>query len=516
MILVMTLPLSWTCSISGNKATKARNWSIPVVNHTWLEDCFIQWRNLSVGLEKYVVFPPGLDFSDHLGERGMQREAILETLPDLVAEMALSQAHGNEIPVGTGSDHCNGENLSQMAMKLPSARRAKETEDTMDRPGIEHPMDIDARSEPAGAQEAEGDHMQVDEPVVSRGSVQNLKPKTGRSSGRAGEGSSPSRQATHPPQQIHEGPSSTRKRRRRVDRETSEENVPSPTKKMSAHVKSAPIATGSFVEGPSKVPRQKSPSKSRPTTPLPRLDSVLMPPIGTGEAPALRKSPRQSSAAKAKTSPVKSKFKGGSVSRMESISGEHSDAPPLSSFIADTTTDREEGPSTKRTSRRSAANKATQRLREEVMPDVVNFEKEMRRGQVRAADFSPKSERERGQEKTKKDLLAKPLGKGRKRSSIQHTTAVEEDVSSDGEREHKRRRRLSHTRSHHDSFEDRDDDGRTDVTGISSQGTAEIPSSKGGAAKSTRLKKGDSLSGQVEIEPFSYLLSSPLPPVSGF
>jgi len=508
----MTLPLLWTCSISGNKASKARNWSIPVVNHTWLEDCFIQWRNLSVGLEKYVVFPPGLDFSDHLGERGMQREAILETLPDLLAEMALSQ--DNDPPVGTGSDHRSGENLSQMAMK-PSARRAKQTEDTMNRPGTEQPKNIDARSEPAGAQEAEGDHIQVDEPAVSRGSVQNLKPKTGRSSGRAGEGSSPSRQATHPPQQIHEGPPSTRKRRRRVDQETSEEDVPSPTKKMSAHVKSAPIPTGSFVEGLSKVPRQKSSSKSRPTTPLPRLDSVLMPPIGTGEASALQKSPRQSSATKAKamTSPVKSKSKGDSVSRMDSISGEHSDAPPLTSFIADTTTDREEGPSTKRTSRRSAANKATQRLREEVMPDVVNFEKEMRRGQVRAANLPPKSEREQGQEKTKTDLLAKPLGKGRKRPSIQHAAAVEEDVSSDGEHEHerahKKRRRLSNTRSHHDRFEDRDDDGRTDEPG-SSQGTAEIPSSKGGAAKGTKLKR-DSQSGQVEIEPFSLLHSFPLP-----
>ncbi|KAF8502595.1 hypothetical protein F5888DRAFT_1665323 [Russula emetica] len=281
---------------------------------------------------------------------------------------------------------------------------------------------------------------------------------------------------------------------------------------MSAHVKSAPIATSSFVEGPSKVPRQKSPSKSRPTTPLPRLDSVLMPPIGTGEASALQKSPRQSSATKAKTSPAKSKSKGGRVSRMESISGEHSDAPPLSSFIADTTTDREEGPSIKRTSRRSAANKATQRLREEVMPDVVNFEKEMRRGQVRAANFSPKSERKRGQEKTKTDLLAKPLGKGRKRLSIQHAAAVE-DVSPDSEHEHerahKKRRRLSHTRSHHDFFEDRDDDGRTDETGINSQGTVEIPSNKGGAAKGTKLKKGDSQSGQVEIEPFSLLLSFP-------
>jgi len=437
----------------------------------------------------------------------MQREAILETLPNLVAEMALFQ--DNESPVGTGSDYRNGENLSQMAVKQVSARRAKETEDAMVRSGTEHPMDIDTRPEPAGAQEAGEVHIQVDEPAVSRGSVQNRKPKTGRSSGTAGEGSSPSRQATHP----HEGPSSTRKRRRRVDRETSEEDVPSPTKKKSAHLKSASIATGSFVEGPSKVPRQKSPSKSPPATPLPRLDSVLMPPIGTGEVSALQNSPRKSPATKAKTSPVKSKLKGGRVFRVESISGEHSDALPLSSFIADTITDREEGPSTKRTPRRDAANKASQRLREEVMPDVVSFEKEMRRGQVRAANIPPESEREWGQVKTKTDSLAKPLGKGRKRPPIQRAAAVEEDVSSDGEYEHehahKKRRRLSHSRSHHDRFEDRDDDGRTDVTGMDSQGTTEIPSSKGGAAKSTKLKKGDSQSWQVENEPLSSLLPSP-------
>ena len=32
--------------------TKALSWSIPVVNHTCLEDCFVQWRNLTVGVEK--------------------------------------------------------------------------------------------------------------------------------------------------------------------------------------------------------------------------------------------------------------------------------------------------------------------------------------------------------------------------------------------------------------------------------------------------------------------------------
>ena len=35
-------------SISGNKTVKARSWSIPIVNHIWLEDRFTQWGNLTV------------------------------------------------------------------------------------------------------------------------------------------------------------------------------------------------------------------------------------------------------------------------------------------------------------------------------------------------------------------------------------------------------------------------------------------------------------------------------------
>ncbi|KAJ3510240.1 hypothetical protein NLJ89_g4795 [Agrocybe chaxingu] len=57
--------------INGTKANKALSWSIPVVNHTWLEDCFIQWRNLTVAREKYIVFPAGVDFSELLGERSL-------------------------------------------------------------------------------------------------------------------------------------------------------------------------------------------------------------------------------------------------------------------------------------------------------------------------------------------------------------------------------------------------------------------------------------------------------------
>ncbi|KAF9219682.1 hypothetical protein BS17DRAFT_788949 [Gyrodon lividus] len=48
------------------KTTRALAWSIPIVNHTWLEDCFVEWRALTVGLERYVVFPPGIDFGKML------------------------------------------------------------------------------------------------------------------------------------------------------------------------------------------------------------------------------------------------------------------------------------------------------------------------------------------------------------------------------------------------------------------------------------------------------------------
>ncbi|KNZ74024.1 BRCT-containing protein 1 [Termitomyces sp. J132] len=59
--------------ISGQKTEKAASWSIPIVNHLWLEDCFVKWRNLTVALEKYIVFPPGVDFSRQLGDRGVGR-----------------------------------------------------------------------------------------------------------------------------------------------------------------------------------------------------------------------------------------------------------------------------------------------------------------------------------------------------------------------------------------------------------------------------------------------------------
>ncbi|KAI0292334.1 hypothetical protein B0F90DRAFT_1770582 [Multifurca ochricompacta] len=452
-------------SISGNKATKARNWSIPVVNHTWLEDCFIQWKNLSVGLEKYIVFPPGLDFSDHLGERGIQREVILESLPNLIVEMAYGQDMAT--PMEEGPDHREGGNSPLANVNNPGPRTDKDVEHTIG--GLDREERMNVQSQP---KEAQGVGEKDQGRTAPREAAQKSEPKrVRRSPRRASAGSSPFRQLISPFQRTYEGPSSARKRRHGADPETTEEEeVSSPTKKSA---RSKFTTADSPVRTPSKAP-QKSPLRSRPVTPL-RMESVLMPPIGTGGA--LGRSPQRSTK---KTSPTKVKPKShGSQSELTS-SGHRR---PLSPLTVDTTMDRGEG-SSRQASRRSAATKASQRLRDEVMPDVVNFEKEMRRGHVRAANIlEPKQQ---GREKTNAGSKA-VVAKGKKRASIPH--AADTPASSDDE--HKRKKRRLSGVKRKDRPAGARDDERADRVGASSQGTAEIPSSKVGM-KGTKVKKAPS------------------------
>ena len=91
------------------------------------------------------------------------------------------------------------------------------------------------------------------------------------------------------------------------------------------------------------------------------------------------------------------------------------------------------------------------------MLDVVNFEKEMSRAQVRVAKFSHVS----GAGNDKNAFVGEAVEQGKKRPSMQPVTALE-DVRSSHERKHelggmKKWRRLSRVKSHHDRFEDSDD-----------------------------------------------------------
>ncbi|KAJ6587006.1 hypothetical protein DFH09DRAFT_1028033 [Mycena vulgaris] len=86
--------------MGGIKTTKALSWSIPIVNHTWLEDSFVSWRLITPALAKYIDFPPNLDFSPMLAERG-----VVINLDELGTEeeedvIARAQLHERP-PVGT-------------------------------------------------------------------------------------------------------------------------------------------------------------------------------------------------------------------------------------------------------------------------------------------------------------------------------------------------------------------------------------------------------------------------------
>ncbi|KAI9067528.1 hypothetical protein FKP32DRAFT_1588518 [Trametes sanguinea] len=89
--------------LHGTKTDKATSWSIPIVNHTWIEDCFVQWRRLTPAREKYIVFPPGVDFSTVLAERGLGRiswdPAQLEEM--FRAAEAVTEVNGHASPSST-------------------------------------------------------------------------------------------------------------------------------------------------------------------------------------------------------------------------------------------------------------------------------------------------------------------------------------------------------------------------------------------------------------------------------
>lgn len=60
-------------SLSGKKTDKARAWGIAIVNHIWLEDCFLRWKFLTPANEKYIRFPRNGDMGANVGECAIGR-----------------------------------------------------------------------------------------------------------------------------------------------------------------------------------------------------------------------------------------------------------------------------------------------------------------------------------------------------------------------------------------------------------------------------------------------------------
>ncbi|CDZ98130.1 Signaling protein SWIFT and related BRCT domain proteins [Phaffia rhodozyma] len=81
-------------SMHGAKTQRAKTWSIPIINHRWLEECFVRWRVLSPHAEQiYTAFPPGVNYMTFIGNRGLT-DADLEPWTSK-AWLGIDEANGN-------------------------------------------------------------------------------------------------------------------------------------------------------------------------------------------------------------------------------------------------------------------------------------------------------------------------------------------------------------------------------------------------------------------------------------
>ncbi|KAK1233156.1 regulator of Ty1 Transposition [Marasmius sp. AFHP31] len=146
---------------NGAKTQRALTWSIPIVNHLWLEDCFVQWRNLTVGLEKYIAHPPGLDFYTCLGKRGISK--AVEDLEEIVKAELEEQEAAAELLGNGGSS----------GMPLGTANSARDVAEVANYVDPD-PMDFDDEPD----RDSNHQDMEVDAPITPKKSPKKQHAKS--------------------------------------------------------------------------------------------------------------------------------------------------------------------------------------------------------------------------------------------------------------------------------------------------------------------------------------------------
>ncbi|KII83923.1 hypothetical protein PLICRDRAFT_95612 [Plicaturopsis crispa FD-325 SS-3] len=406
--------------IHGNKTERARSWSIPIVNHTWLEDCFVQWRSLTVGLEKYILFPPRFDFAQVLAERGVGKMVLDDAELDIGGdededdEPEAKKAHPLE-PVGTGI----------------SATDAMEVEHDLFGPD-------------------NGDAMDVDDETTTRSRTRTVSPKKAPASSAK---KTPKKRPTKPQSEGSDDDNLPTKPVRRLTRRSGTKfelfpPTPSPAKqtraarraqeaeeaasarqgkqvlsdlsdmeseietRKSTKAKAKPRASnktdddtdaGSRHDDKGKAPATTNGKPSR--TPQ-RMDSVLIPPLPKSPTKTPRRTESLRITAYEASAPSPPKRSRPVPSTKASSADSHSQPaddtsgpmPPKKGRAAhnnrvESSVDSAQpvaGPSglTRTPSRRSAATKATQKLHDEIMPDVLNYQHDMKKsGRARDRAF---------------------------------------------------------------------------------------------------------------------------------
>ncbi|KAI0630063.1 hypothetical protein C8Q77DRAFT_1063909 [Trametes polyzona] len=536
--------------LHGTKTDKATSWSIPIVNHTWIEDCFVQWRRLTPAREKYIVFPPGVDFSTVLAERGLGRIAWD---PAQLEEM-FKAAEAKDAPTSPKSSKRVSASASP---NKGSPRKAKKSKRS-DQPDVDGVQSGTA----ASAGEVE-DAVAVDEAEVSLGGQMDvdadfadLEDDLSKSATReepmevdddAGPSKQPPLSKRGPPSKHaarEDGPSADAPTKRRLvrrytprttddehddandgpvkassskrksrPRDASPKTSPSPVKKTKNRRQPVVVAEEEDIEmdGPSTVqspakdkPKRKGPpgvrvtkavptqskkgkafdfiesesessddedvrsvlgdlvkngrtSRTGPADTLPRsgrsprrLDSVVVPTVESAYGTPSKGGKTGVAKGGAKVIATKSTKSVAPAADAAKKSSAHAASPSDSETSAPAPPPKpshrakparaevpEAGPSHASTSasptksgrtpsRRSAATKATQKLHDVIMPDVLSFQKELKKGTVRSV-HEPEQSSSKGKSRAGEAAVPEPKAKSKKRPSMGSGDEEEEE-----------------------------------------------------------------------------------------
>lgn len=402
------LKLSILASKSGNKTDRAAQWSIPVVNHTWLEDCFVTWRNLSVGQEKYVRFSPACDCSGFLGDKGMGRAVILG---DAEQDMPTQGLNG---PTGS-------------IMEVEEAIAVDENDLGT---SIEHPRAKDevkdVEMEDADAPDPDVD-MGVDVPPKrERAMSPSPAPKKRRRSGNADPSATEENESRTSSRQALTRSRAHSRAEVVVPHPASPKNDETPAstkvKKPTSHklvISESPISTKK--SSPVKV---KASGRKSTVAVEDEDEDEEEEVVSTRRGPPKKTQKRRRDESESESEeeherpgkpiPGPSKPKPTQATRVIQ-------RPPQESSPAPSR--RDDAPSY---GRRSAAQKADEKLKD-IMPDVINFQKEMKRGTVVSEWEKAEKEQERADKKTKEKEKSKENGRDkvkeaakRRRSNVRY------------------------------------------------------------------------------------------------
>ncbi|ESK96541.1 brct domain containing protein [Moniliophthora roreri MCA 2997] len=420
---------------NGAKTERAYAWSIPIVNHTWLEDCFVQWRNLTIGTEKYLSHPPGYNFYSCLGRRGYSK--AVEDLEELVKREAEEEEEEDEEALKAGGMPPGTENSARDAKEVANAIEPDLTE-VDEEPlvnGDSHDDDIEMRpmtpkSSPATSargnivavsssgrhgrvtqrpEKDRGDVSDEGETAVSRSKRKPAVMSSRRKSDGVGDADSAGQEVTKTnpssswikrPKKKADGREAVAEGKRdstgdkkglkkfsprkpaRIS-DTEEDDVESEEELLKRHstrkgkAKDDDHENDITITPTKKGESSRLPTKHTPVTPSRSQVSVVVPPFNLHQSPGTPRRANGANVSPAKSALVKSKS-------IHVSANEQAQENIRPTRISELSAPLSSPPSAaQRSSKRSAATKATQRLHDTIMPDVMLYQQEMKRSRSR-------------------------------------------------------------------------------------------------------------------------------------